>query len=370
MSQEHIKAARRVKIMGERLKIGIVGCGVIGRHHAQQLQLLETAVTAGFVDSVQEKAEQYAIEFGGRAYSNYADMLQDPEITAVSICTPSGMHGEMTIAAARAKKHVIVEKPMDINMAMAQRMVEECREEGVMLAGIFQHRFDYASLRVKQMLEEGRFGKLILVNGNVHWYRSDAYYESGDWRGTWTLDGGGVLMNQAIHTVDLVQYFGGPVLEVTAKTANRTHPLIETEDVVVALFSFQNGAMGSFTATSSAYPGLNTRVEIIGETGTCIIENNKIIYEHYKGAENIGTHGMDPSVSNQWEPELEASSQGVYHKVYGDSHFSQLSNFVEAICTGHEPKVSGEDSLHALELVLAVYRSQETRQTVLLPRFA
>lgn len=353
--------------MGEPLKIGIAGCGVIGRLHAQQLQKLGTAEAAAFADCVQEKAEQYVAEFGGKAYGSYADMLRDSEVVAVSICTPSGIHGEMAIEAARAGKHVIVEKPMDVNLAMADRMIAECREHGVLLAGIFQHRFDFASRRVKEMLAAGRFGRLILVNGSVHWYRSDAYYASGDWRGSWALDGGGVLMNQAIHTVDLVQYFGGPVKDVTARTANRTHPRIETEDVAAALFSFENGAMGSFTATSCAYPGLNTRVEIIGENGTCIIENNKIIYEHYRDSEEAGTHGIDPKLSNQWKPELEAASQGVGHRVYGNAHYYQLGNFVDAIRWGRQPMVNGEDSRHALELVLAVYRSHETGQTVRLP---
>lgn len=353
--------------MRERLKIGIAGCGVIGRLHAQQLQKLETAEAAAFADCVPEKAERYAAEFGGKAYDSYKDMLRDPEVSAVSICTPSGLHGQMAIEAAHAGKHVIVEKPMDLNLAMADRMIEECRRHGVLLAGIFQHRFDFASRRVKEMLDKGHFGRLILVNGSVHWYRSNAYYASGDWRGTWALDGGGVTMNQAIHTIDLMQYFGGPVQEVTARTANRIHPEIEAEDVAAALFSFQNGSMGSFTATSCAYPGLNTRVEIIGEAGSCIIENNKIIYEHFRDSEDAGTHGIDPKLSNQWKPELEAAPQGLSHWVYGNSHFNQLADFVDAIRSKRQPMVKGSDSRHALELVLAVYLSQETGQTVRLP---
>lgn len=353
--------------MGERLGIGIVGCGVIGQVHANQLQRVDTARIAGFADCIGEKAVQYAAEFGGKAYGSYIDMLLDPEVAAVSVCTPSGKHAELAIQAALSGKHVIVEKPIDVTLAMADRMIEACRENGVLFAGVFQHRFDFATRRVKEMLDQGRFGRLVLVNGSVHWYRSDAYYASGDWRGTWALDGGGVLMNQAIHTVDLVRYFGGPVKRVTAHTANLTHPQIETEDTVAALFEYENGAMGSFTATSSAYPGLDTRVEIIGEHGTCIIANNKIIYEHYRDHEEIGTHGLDPTHSNQWNPELETVSRGMGHRVYGNAHYDQLTDFVDAVLNGREPLVTGEAARDALELVLAVYRSQETGGPVSLP---
>ncbi|MDF2927512.1 MAG: oxidoreductase [Paenibacillaceae bacterium] len=353
--------------MGERLGIGIVGCGVIGRVHALQLQRLGTARVAAFADCVGERAEAFAAEFGGKAYASYEEMLLDSEVEAVSVCTPSGMHGEMAVAAARAGKPVIVEKPMDVKLDVADRMIAACREQGVILGGIFQHRFDYATRRVKEKLAQGSFGRLVLVNGSVHWYRSDQYYASGDWRGTWAMDGGGVLMNQAIHTMDLVRYFGGPVVDVTARTANLTHPQIETEDTVAAMLRYECGAMGTFTATSSAYPGLDTRVEIIGENGTCIIENNKIVYEHYRDGEVAGTHGLDPKFSNQWKPEMETESAGMSHRVYGNAHYDQLADFVEAVRTGREPLVTGRDSRDALELVLAVYRSQETGAAVLLP---
>jgi UDP-N-acetyl-2-amino-2-deoxyglucuronate dehydrogenase len=353
--------------MGERLGIGIVGCGVIGRVHAGQLQGLETAKIAAFADCDGEKAVQFAAEFGGHAYTSLAEMLKDPQVQAVSVCTPSGLHAELAIEAAKAGKPIIVEKPIDVTLDQADRMIEACRQYGVKFAGVFQHRFDFATKRVKEMLEAGRFGRLILVNGSVHWYRSDAYYASGDWRGTWALDGGGVLMNQAIHTVDLVSYFGGPVRNITARTANLTHPQIETEDAVAAMLEFENGALGTFTATSCAYPGLDIRVEIIGEKGSCIIENNKIVYEHYRDNEEIGTHGLDPTHSNQWNPMLETASRGIGHRVYGGAHYEQLADFVDAVLHDREPMVTGADSRYALELVLAVYRSQETGETVRLP---
>jgi len=349
------------------LKFGIVGCGVIGKLHAQQLKLVDTAELAAFADCIPERAEAYAAEFGGKAYGSLEEMLRDPNVEAVSICTPSGMHSEMAIAVAQAGKHVLVEKPMDITLEAADAMIEACRTAGVELGCIFQHRYDYATLRVKEMLDQGRFGRLILVNGSVHWYRSDAYYASGDWRGTWALDGGGVLMNQAIHTVDLVRYFGGPVGEVYAHSVNRLHPQIEVEDASVATLTFQNGALGAFTATTCAYPGLSTRVEIIGENGSCIIENNKLVYEHFKASEDIGTHGLDLKASNNAASENELGDAGVQHRVYGNAHFHQFVDFIEAVRLRKPSSVSFEEGRHALEIILGIYRSSREGKPVRLP---
>lgn len=353
--------------MGERKKFGIVGCGVIGKLHAQQLKLIEDAQIVAFADVIGERAEKFAQEFGGTAFDSYAAMLQDPQVECVSVCTPSGMHADMAIAAARAGKHVIVEKPMDINLQQADRMIRECREAGVELSCIFQHRFDYATLRVKKLLEQGKLGRIVLVNGIVHWYRSDQYYASGDWRGTWALDGGGVLMNQAIHTVDLVRHFGGPVEEIYAHTRNRLHPRIEVEDTAAATFTFANGAIGTFTATTCAYPGLSTRVEIIGEYGSCIIENNKLVYEHCKTDDDIGTHGLDFAQSNRVKEADEMESAGIRHRVYGNAHYHQFVDFIQAIQSGRRPAVTGEEGRHALEIVLGIYESAKAGRAIRLP---
>jgi len=349
------------------LKFGIVGCGVIGKLHAQQLKLVESAEITAFADCIAEKAESFAAEFGGKAYGSLEEMLRDPSVQAVSICTPSGMHSEMAVAAANAGKHVLVEKPMDVTLEAADHMIRACREAAVELGCIFQHRYDYATIRVKEMLEQGRFGRLVLVNGSVHWYRSDEYYASGDWRGTWALDGGGVLMNQAIHTVDLVRCFGGPVQEVYAHSVNRLHPQIEVEDASVATLRFENGALGTFTATTCAYPGLSTRVEIIGEHGSCIIENNKLVYEHFKNIEDIGTHGLDLKVSNHVAAANELEEAGIQHRVYGNAHFHQFVDFIDAVRSGRSSSVSFEEGRHALEIILGIYRSSQQGKPVRLP---
>lgn len=350
----------------EKIRFGIIGCGVIGKLHAQQLSLIDDAEIVAFADIIESRAKEYAAEFGGKVYTDYIELLKNPDVDAVCICTPSGLHGEMTIAAARHGKHVIVEKPMDVKLEVADQMIAACREAGVKLSGIFQHRFDPATKRVKQLLDEGKFGKLILVNAQIHWYRSDAYYASADWRGTWELDGGGALMNQGIHTVDLLQYFGGPIKSIFAHTTNLLHPQIEVEDTAVATVKFTNGALGTISATTCAYPGLSTRVEIIGENGSCIIQDNELIYEHIKAeGEDIGTHGIGVSESNQVE--LDAEEAGVKHRVYGNAHYYQFLDVIDAIKNDRDPFITGEEARKALEIVLAIYQSEREQREVTLP---
>ena len=207
-----------------------------------------------------------------------------------------------------------------------------------------------------------------MINAHVHWYRSNAYYASGDWRGTWALDGGGVLMNQAIHTIDLMQYLGGPVRQLTAMTANLLHPTIEVEDVASATVEFTNGAIGAFTATTCAYPGLTTRVEIFGENGSCIIENDKLVYQHFAANEDSGTHGLNYTESNQVsEEEEDQDSPDVRARIYGNSHYYQFLDFIEALQQDRDPMVTGEEGQRALELVLAMYQSAQRQQPVTLP---
>ncbi len=353
--------------MGKKVRIAIAGCGVIGRLHAQQMKLVErtgVAELAAFADTSPEKAESFAAEFGGRAYPTYEALLASPDIDAVSICTPSGVHASMGIQAARAGKHVIVEKPMDVLLERADELIQVCREEGVKLGCIFQHRFDASTQELKADLADGRFGRIVLVNGHVHWYRSEAYYASGDWRGTWAMDGGGALMNQAIHTMDLLQYIGGPVTELHAFTRNVTHPQIEVEDTVAASLLYASGAAGTFSATTSAYPGLTVRIEVIGERGACVVENTKVIYKHVMAEGDSGTHGLPYPQSNQVAERKDEEEEGVSHRVYGHTHYHQLLDFAEAIRDDREPFVNGEEGRKALELVLAVYESGRTGKRI------
>src|SRR6187549_1458223 len=217
---------------------GIVGCGMISSFHARAIADVRGAKLVACFDTRQPAAEKFASEHDCKAYTDLNAMLADPKVQIVTIATPSGAHMEPAVAAAKAGKHVIVEKPLEITLKKCDRMIEACEKAGVQLGAIFPSRFHDSSLKIKKAIEGGRFGKLTLGDSYVKWFRTQEYYDSGAWRGTWALDGGGALMNQAIHSVDLLTWLMGPVVEIQAKTATLAHERIEVEDVVVATLQF------------------------------------------------------------------------------------------------------------------------------------
>ena len=204
---------------------GIVGCGMIAHFHAKAIADIKGAkLVAGF-DFRQESAERLTDEHGGTPYTDLKKMLADPKVDVVTICTPSGAHMEPAVAAANAGKHVIVEKPLEITLKRCDRIIEACKKNKVVLSAIFPSRFHRCSKMLKEAIDKGRFGRLSLGDAYVKWYRTQEYYDSGQWRGTWALDGGGALMNQAIHSVDILTWLMGPVAELTAQTATLAHKL-------------------------------------------------------------------------------------------------------------------------------------------------
>jgi UDP-N-acetyl-2-amino-2-deoxyglucuronate dehydrogenase len=234
---------------------GIIGCGMIANFHAKAIADLRGAKLVACHDAVPAAAERLAAATGCRAYSDLDAMLADPGVRAVTIGTPSGAHLDPAVAAAKAGKHVIVEKPLEITLRRCDRIIDACRESGVVLSTIFPSRFHDASQELRKAVDHGRFGRLTMGDAIVKWHRTQAYYDSGAWRGTWELDGGGALMNQAIHSVDLLTWLMGPVVEVRAKTALLAHERIAVEDVAVATLEFANGALGVIEASTAAFPG-------------------------------------------------------------------------------------------------------------------
>ena len=226
--------------------------------------------------SCRESVDRFAAETGCRAYHKLDDMLADPDVHIVTIGTPSGAHQEPAVAAAKAGKHVIVEKPLEMTLKRCDAIIHACEDNGVTLSTIFPSRFHDASRELKRAIDAGRFGRLTLGDAYVKWYRSQAYYDSGAWRGTWKLDGGGALMNQAIHSVDLLTWLMGPVVEVRAEAATLAHERIEVEDTAVATLRFANGALGVIEASTAVYPGYLKRIEIHGSEGSAVIEEEDI----------------------------------------------------------------------------------------------
>jgi UDP-N-acetyl-2-amino-2-deoxyglucuronate dehydrogenase len=281
----------------------------------------------------------------------------------VTIGTPSGVHLEPAVAAARAGKHVIVEKPLEITLRRCDAIINECEKAGVVLSTVFHCRFHDASRVLKRALEQGRFGRLTLGDAIVKWYRTQAYYDSGAWRGTWQLDGGGALMNQAIHSVDLLAWLMGPVAEVRAQTALLSHERIAVEDVAVATLRFTNGALGIIEASTAVYPGYLKRIEIHGSMGSAVMEEedlvkwdfakkskaDKAILERMAGKKSGGGGASDPAAIG-------------HH-----GHTRQFQDVVNAIRKGTTPLIDGPEGRRAVEIILAIYKSAETGRAVPLP---
>ena len=247
--------------------VGIIGCGMIARFHARALADVRGAKLVGCYNRTADKAEAFAAEFPCKVYTDLDEMLADPQIHAVSICTASGAHMEPAVAAAKAGKHVIVEKPLEVTLARCDAIIRACEKSGVVLATIFPSRFHDSAKLMKQAVDQGRFGRLTMGDAYVKWFRTQQYYDSGAWRGTWKLDGGGALMNQAIHSVDLLLWMMGDATHVSGLTATLAHERIEVEDTAVAVIRFASGALGVIQATTSVHPGYPKTIAVHGDKG-------------------------------------------------------------------------------------------------------
>ena len=352
--------------MTEPLRFGLVGCGVIGPVHAEALASLPDALLVAAADLDIERAQKLTATYGGTPYHDLQSMLQRERLDVVIICTPSGLHGEHACQVMRSGRHVIVEKPMEIRRETLDEMLRVQQETGVKLAVISQHRFDPAIQQVRQLADEQAFGKLVLGNALIPWWRSQAYYDSGAWRGTWKLDGGGVLMNQSIHSIDLLQWLMGPVKSVVAYTDTLAHRM-ETEDVAVAALRFASGALGIIAATTGAYPGVTTRIGVFGNQGSAIIENDELAFLHLARDEKeaAGDYGgsMKPVRSSQ---ERNSGASANPAAIVANSHALQIADMIRAIRENGPPLVDGYAGRQPVEIILSIYESARTRREVTL----
>jgi len=324
----------------ERLKLGIVGLGM-GMHRARELENDPDAVMVAACDLDEEKLRQVGEKYGVKTTTDYDHLLADPEVEAVYIATPSGMHADMAIAAARAGKHLLVEKPLDADLAAAERLVKEARRAGVKLAVSFQNRFAPDIMKVKHWVDAGRFGKLLFGEIRMTWYRTQEYYDAGGWRGTWKLDGGGALMNQCVHYIDLAMHTFGRPRKVTGFAGTLAHT-IETEDTAAFAVAFDNGALLSVMATTCAYKeGDKTQLLIGGERGHLLIASNEIAESSFPD-EQEGQY--------DYEPPRRSIFWDIAHAVREDV----------------DPEISGEEALASIRCIKAVYRSSDEGKTVLL----
>lgn len=357
--------------MNKKLGFGIIGGGMISQYHAKAISSLEDVRIVAVADPVREKAEMLSLEYGCIAYEDYMEMLKRPDIDIINICTPSALHSEQCINAAMAGKHVIVEKPIDIDLKAADRMIKACRDAGVKMTCIFQRRYEDSIVKLKKAVEEGKLGQLNFGACYTKWYRTQKYYDSGAWRGTWKFDGGGALMNQSIHYIDLLHYIMGPVDEVFGYCATRAHN-IEVEDVAVASVKFKNGAVGSIEGTTAAFPGFSTRLDIYGSDGSVIIEDQEIVEWKLKceGIEVYDDYGGAKSSTAAIQVKAEAGDDTGTNKPLPSGHIDykghakQMKVFIDAIRNNIEPPVGPEEGRYTLAIIKAIYESARTGKPV------
>lgn len=345
-----------MKVMAsKKLGFAIVGTGAIAGHHAACINGLEDCELVAVCSSSPERAEAAEQKFGVPAYSDVEEMLQRTDIDVVCICTHSGAHLAPTLAAAQAGKHVICEKPLEINLERADQMIRACRVMGVKLACIFQNRFSSDYLKLKKAVQEGRLGKLLLGNAYIKWFRDENYYRSSPWKGTIKGDGGAALINQGIHTIDLLLDIMGDVESVRAKVKTVRHD-IEGEDLGIAMLSFRNGALGAIQASTALYPGYPERLEVFGEKGSVILEGGHITAWNIAGEEKDGPVEEKKKDTGASDPMA----------ISTERHQQQFRDMIEAIRADREPVVNGEEGRRSLALIRAIYDSSAKDGAVVL----
>lgn len=335
------------------MRFGIVGAGTIARTHAAALRASDRASLSAVAGG--RGAAALASTEGARHHADAAALIEDPDVDAVILCTPSGVRRDYALAAAEHGKHVLVEKPIEVDLVRAEAIVAACERHGVTLGVVFQSRFKPHPAAVRAALERGALGAPVLSSMAVKWHRPAAYYADTPWRGTWTFDGGGALINQAIHYVDLLLWFGGDVRRVHAVAANRLHRGIEVEDTVVAHLEFEHGGLGVLEATTATHPGSPRRIELHGTEGTIVLLDDEV----HEWAVRDGTPAPDRDVAAATA--FAASSHVMSEHRW---HRHQIEDFVDAVREHRPPRVDGREGLRSLALVLAVYASARTGRTV------
>jgi predicted dehydrogenase len=337
----------------------IVGAGTIAAVHADAIAMLPDARLVAVTDVAAGAARDFAAARGCAAEPSLDDLLAREDVDVVCVCVPSGLHAEVGIRAAKAGKHLVVEKPVDVTLAAADRLIDAARQAGVALTVMSQHRFDPGVAELKRLIDDGALGTLVLGEASTKWYRTQGYYDSAPWRGTRAMDGG-ALLNQGIHYVDLLRWCMGPAAELTAVCATQAHA-VEVEDTALAIVRFASGALGTITATTAAYPGFPQRLEITGTDGTVTAQDGRLVRSALRGTAGAG----QLAEPGQGRPGSAAADPAALDAAV---HAAQLADLLAALDEGREPAVSGESGREALEIVLAVYESSRTGRTVTLGR--
>lgn len=344
----------------DTLRFGIAGPGAVAHLHGKAIKEAYGAELTAVYGRDKEKTRSFASLYDIKAYNDLDDFLASSDIDAITIATPSGAHEEIAAKAARRSKHVLCEKPLEVTSEKSAAIIDVCADASVCLGVFFQARFDEATRLAKEAISAGRLGRILFASCQMRWYRDQAYYDSAPWRGTWALDGGGSLMNQGIHTIDLLIHLVGEPAAVAAFQGPITHQRIEVEDNLCASVRFQNGAIGTIEASTSCAPGFPRKVEISGERGTVCIEDNRIVrweFDEMNPEDNdiIEKFSVSPSSVGGAADPLAIDTRG---------HSLVIEDFVRSVSKKGKPCIDGVEGKKAVDFVSAVYDSIRTGKMV------
>jgi UDP-N-acetyl-2-amino-2-deoxyglucuronate dehydrogenase len=349
--------------MPTKFGFGVIGSGMIADYHAQAVLQMPNAKLIGICSRTQAKAEALAQKHSCKCYPDINALLKDPAVDVVSIANASGVHLESAVAAAQAGKHAIIEKPIEITLERIDRIIEAHEKAGTTVGGIFNYRYMPTARMFKKAIDAGRFGRLTFGMAYGPWWRAQDYYDKGGWKGTQALDGGGALMNQGIHSIDLLQWLMGPVKQVSAFTKVLAHERIEVEDTGAAALEFANGALGTIACTTSMWPGHFRIVEIAGNRGTVAMADENFFFWQF-----ADETPEDEIVRSEYV-KFPAVSVGAANPAAGltaDGHRANFADFLDAIEHHRPPPISGQQARQAVEVILAIYESARIGKPVAL----
>jgi predicted dehydrogenase len=355
-----------------KIKTGIIGCGGIASRHAASYASLDESEFVAVCDAQPDRAQRFAEEYGARAFTDSETMLRESGVQAVSICTPHPLHPTLLIQAAEHGVHAITEKPMGIELEECDRAIDAARKAGTKQAVIFQRRFWPASLRLRKAIDDGKLGTPVLGNCVVRFSRPPSYYQRDAWRGKWATEGGGVLVNQAVHAIDMFQWYMGPIASLRGQWANLTHPYIEVEDTAVATIQFKSGAVGTIEASVSPNKTSYTfaRIAIYGSNGSWATVTEQP--EGRVGLNDVWEIEGEEEEGKRLYQEGKARDEFMFDPFSGrrpnaSYHGSQIHEFLQAIEENREPLVNGEEGRKSVEIIQAIYRSGRSGQDVAFP---
>lgn len=348
----------------QKVKTAIIGCGKVGHLHAQALQTVPESEFVAVCGRDVAKTAAFARQYGVAAFTDLGKMLDVSGAQMLCVCTPHPLHAAATVLAAQRGVHILVEKPLASSLADCDRMIRAAREHRVKLGTMSQRRFYAPCQRIKRAIDEGRAGIPILGSVTMYGWRDEAYYQSDPWRGTWEGEGGGVLVNQAPHQLDLLRWYMGPISELAGFWGNLNHPYIEVEDTAVAIVRFASGALGHIVVSNSQNPALYGKVMVQSGTGASLGVQTDGGAMFIAGMSNI----TEPPINDVWTvpgesellPQWQREDREFFESIEPTTYYHalQIRDFLQAILEDRQPAITGDDGRNTVEIFAAIYRSQ------------